>query len=201
MSKQIEANPSRISFAPGRVDAQKLDEIADELGYESRADFIRDTLANRIATHTEASPSATLHQPDNDELADAYDKLLDLSDHPRGSRAIGVEEARDQLWTQRCPKTAVKDRLLRPLAEGGFIAVAGGQIHVRRRTEEQVAQAEQEGDATLNKLKTTSPSPPPSETRTPEQEHIAKYQRGNLNVPFRLGAWVASQVVWTEADR
>lgn len=200
MSKQIEDNPSRISFAPGKVSAAKLDAVAEDLGYESRANLIRDTLADLVAEHSEADPDATLSQPDNEELQAAYERLLELSKHPMGTRTLSVDEARDQLYTRECPKTAVKDRLLRPLAYQGFISVKGGKIRVHRRTEQQVAQAEQEAEKRLERLEIGGPSLPSESDRTQEQKSIRKYQRADLNVPFDLGAWVAERVVWSPTE-
>lgn len=201
MSKQIEDNPSRISFAPGKVSAAKLDAVAEDLGYESRANLIRDTLADLVAEHSEADPDATLSQPDNEELQAAYERLLELSKHPMGTRTLSVDEARDQLYTRECPKTAVKDRLLRPLADGGFISVKGGKIRVHRRTQEQVARAQAEADQSLDRLTRGSTRSLPSESdRTQQQKSIRKYQRADLNVPFGLGAWVAERVVWSPTE-
>lgn len=199
VSKQIQESDSRISFTTGDVSAAEMDEAADALGFDSRAAFLREAVSELAAQAETTTADATLHQPDNDELQEAYDRLLELSDHPRGVRPVSVEEARDQLYTQRCPKAAVKDRLLRPLAEGGFISVSGGKIRVRRRTEEQVEQAEQEADAALERVESVSPSLPSSESLTTEQKQMRKYQRAGLDVPFRLGAWTAARVVWTDS--
>jgi len=197
MSKQIQESDSRISFTTGDVSASDMDDAADALGFDSRAEFIREAVSELAAQAETTTTDATLHTPDNDELHEAYSRLLALSKHPRGVRPVGVDEAKDQLYTQRCPKRAVVDRLLRPLADGGFISVKGGRIRVRRRTVEQVEQAEQEADETLDRDERDSSSEL-ADGLTVEQEQLRKYQHGRMNVPFRLGAWVASRVVWTD---
>lgn len=197
MSKQIEENPSRISFAPGNVSAERLTEVADDLGYESRAEFIREKLREAVAEHAEADPAATLDQPEHEELQTAYERLLGLSDHPLGTRPVSVEEAKDQLWTQNCPKSSVVGRLLRPLAETGYISVKNARIRVHRRTEEQVERAEAEADEALDRVTVNVESQP---KRAEEHKQLRKYQRAGLDVPLRYVGWVAGRTVWSDEE-
>lgn len=48
MSKQIEQNPSRVSFDPGDVNIEQLDELANDRG-QSRAELIRSALRRELA--------------------------------------------------------------------------------------------------------------------------------------------------------
>lgn len=194
MSKQIEENPSRISFAPGNVSADRLSAVAEDRGM-SRAELIREACREKIAEHAESQPDKTLHRPDREELAEAYDRLLALSDHPMGPRTVTVSEAKDQLWTQQTPKDVIVTRLLQPLAERGFISVRNARITVHRRTTEQVAAAEAAADDQLDELAEAGMD---VEMRSlaPEHNELRKYRNADLQPPFRLTAWVAGEVLW-----
>lgn len=73
MSNRLEQNPSRISFDPGHVDIDTLDEIADDQD-ESRAELIRETLAEVIEMHDDADGgNASLHKPDHSEPREAFE--------------------------------------------------------------------------------------------------------------------------------
>jgi hypothetical protein len=196
MSKQIKQNPSRVSFDPGSVDIEALDEIADEQGM-SRAELIRGTLRDLVDEHDQGDDHAELHKPDHAELRQAFGQLLDVSDHPRGVRRVTVDEARDKLHTNRCKKSQVSDRLLRPLDKDGFITVRGGYITVHRRTAAEVDEARQQTEQEIEELGYDSPLP--SQDDIPdEQMTIQKYQHGGVDVPFGAAAWVASKVVWDD---
>lgn len=199
MSNQLDQNPNRVSFNPKGLDVAALDEIAAERDI-SRAELIREELQQVVEDATAAdAEAADLHKPDDPELREAFETLLDLSAHPLGPRSVGVEEAVDRLYSQRCPKSAVKTRLLRPLADLGVISVSTGSITVHRRTVESVEQAESEADDALDRLDRSgfiSLTP----DRDEEHKQLVKYQRAGLNVPFRLAAWVAGQVLWTGDD-
>jgi hypothetical protein len=200
MSKQIESNPSRVSFDPGAVDMDKLDDIADERDL-SRAELIRQTLKEVVEAHDDGEErNAELHKPEHPELLAAFETLLDASDHPRGVRRVGVEEARDKLHTQQCGKSQVVERLLSPLNQEGFITIRNGQITVHRQTVEEVEAARQQTEREIEEQGYDGPIP--SQHDTPdEQKTIRKYQHGQMNVPFGAAAWAASQVVWDDGDR
>ncbi|WP_255195381.1 hypothetical protein [Halorarius litoreus] len=197
MSKDIESNPSRISFNPKGVDISALDEIADQRDV-SRAELIRTQLRELVAQHAASDGGSTdLHTPDNEELADAYEKLVALSNHPMGTIKVPVEEAKQQLWTQQCPKDSVKSRLLEPLAKQGFISVKAARITVHRRTEGQVAAAEEEADTEFERLE-ASDNLRLSRSLSEEEQQLRKYQHAGLNAPFRLVGWVASRTLWSD---
>ena len=200
MSKQIESNPSRVSFDPGAVDMEKLDEVADDRDM-SRAELIRQTLKEVVDAHDDGEErNAELHKPEHPELLAAFEKLLDASDHPRGVRRVGVEEARDKLHTQQCGKSQVVKRLLRPLNQEGFITIRNGKITVHRQTVDEVEAARQQTEREIEEQGYDGPIP--SQHDTPEeQKTIRKYQLGRMNVPFGAAAWAASQVVWDDGTR
>jgi hypothetical protein len=194
MSNEIRENPSRISFPPRDLDAERLSEVADELGYDSRAAFIRETLRDAVTEHAEADPDHSLVTPDNDTLADAYDRLLALSDVPGGSRRVPVAEAEGELWTQSVPKEAVQSRLLEPLQERGFVDVANAQIRVRRRTREQVERA----DAAEERLAAAG-TDFAGKTIPEERQQLLKYQRAEgVAVPQRLTRWAIAELLWSQ---
>lgn len=202
MSKQIEKNPSRVSFDPRQVDIEALDEIADERDM-SRAELIREALSNLVDSEGgEERISGELHNPDNEELRDAFEALLDLSDHPLGPRPVSVDEAKDRLYNRSCPKTAVKRRLLKPLADLGFISVRSARIVVHRRTVEQIEAAEAQADAELDRIEEADS--PGIQTVGPrlEPEHLElrKYQRAGINPPVEYIGWVGARTVWKDND-
>jgi hypothetical protein len=197
VSKQIEQNPSRVSFDPGKVDIEALDDVADERDM-SRAELIRDTLAELVEDYKDDEDlDAELHRPEHPELREAFEALLDLSDHPHGPRPVSVEEARSFLHSQTCPKAQVSDRLLRPLEAEGFITVRAGRIAVHRRTTEQVEAAEAEAEEQAKQIGIGHTLP--SQNDIPdEQKAMRKYRRADLNVPFRLVAWTARNTLWSD---
>lgn len=200
MSKQIEQNPTRISFNPKTVDVEVLDEIADERDM-SRAELIRETLADLIDEETDADHQhGELHKPENEELRDAFEALLSLSNHPLGPRPVTVDEAKDQLYSQSCGKSSVKRRLLKPLAELGFITVRGGRLVVHRRRAEHVTALEEEADAEFERLDHTSEQSSQSfrERYDPAHQELLKYQRAGLNPPMECIGWVSDRMLWKD---
>lgn len=199
MSKQIAQNPSRISFNPKAVDVDALDEIADDRDV-SRAELIRETLADLIDQEADdGHDHGELHKPDNEELRDAYEALLALSNHPLGPRPVTVDEAKGRLYSQSCPKASVKRRLLKPLADLGFLTVRGGRIVVHRRIVEDVETAEIAADAEFAQLDEASHEGqrPVGKQIDPTHQELLKYQRAGLNAPFECVAWAASQTLWS----
>lgn len=200
MSKQIESNPSRISFDPGHVDIEELDEIADDRGV-SRAELIREQLADLVERETdEEIEPEELHKPDNEELRDAFETLLRLSNNPLGPRPVSVDEAKSELYSQSCKKETVKNRLLKPLAELGFITPRNGKVHIHRRTREQVEAAEQRADKELEALEAADRPEKTTlrEGREPMHQELLKYQRAGLNPPFQCLAWIATETLWND---
>jgi hypothetical protein len=200
VSKQIESNPSRVSFDPRQVGIEALDEIADERDM-SRAELVRGTLADLIGSEGgDDRIDGEIHKPDNEELRDAFEALLDLSDHPLGPRPVGVDEATDRLYNRSCPKTAVKRRLLKPLAELGFISVRAARVVVHRRTVEQVEAAEAQADVELEQIQGSDDSG----IRTagiqiaPKHRELRKYQRAGLTPPIEYIGWVGAQTIWND---
>lgn len=200
MSKQIESNPSRISFDPKGVDVEALDELADDREM-SRAELIREELAELIDRETDDDHDyGEIHKPENEELREAFEALLELSNHPLGPRPISVAEAEDGLYSQSCRKAAVKRRLLKPLAELGFITVRSARIVVHRRTVEQIEIAEEETDAEFDELETADrpESPTMGKKLDPIYQELLKYQRAGLNPPVKYIGWVSAQTVWND---
>lgn len=200
MSKQIESNPSRVSFDPGAVDMDKLDDIAEERDL-SRAELIRQTLKEVVDAHDDGEErNAELHKPEHPELLAAFEKLLDASDHPRGVCRVSVEEARDKLHTQRCGKGQVVNRLLSPLHQEGFITIRNGRITVHRQTVDEVEEARQQTEKEIEEHGYNGPIP--SEDEFPKElKVIEKCQNLGLNIPFNSGAWLASEFVWDADNR
>lgn len=195
MSKQIVKSPSRISFTPQRGTVEQLDELADDQD-TSRADVIREAIRAYL-DRNEGQSIGEIHKPDHDELRAAYEELLSLSDSPTGIQTIAVSEAVDRLYSNECPKDAVKRRLLEPLAELGFLTVRSGRIAVHRRSADAVDAVETRADAELDRLSITEPNP--YEDAPAEYRELLKYKRASIDPPFGLVAWVADRTVWGEA--
>lgn len=141
-----------------------------------------------------------LHKPENEELREAFEALLSLSNHPLGPRPVTVDEAKDQLYSQSCKKASVKRRLLKPLAELGFITVRGGRLVVNRRTAEQVTALKAEADAEFDRLNVTSRQPSQSfrESYAPAHQELLKYRRSGLTPPMECIGWVSNQILWSD---
>jgi hypothetical protein len=203
MSKQIKTNPDRVTFDPRHLDVEALDEIADERGMSSRAELIRQTLSELVEREADDEHAdAELDKPENEELRDAFETLLDLSDHPRGPRTVGVQEAKDRLNHQSCPKDAVKRRLLEPLNDDGYITVRNARITVHRRTVKQVEAAEAQADAALERVaEANHPEMRPGSKRLePEHQELQKYQRAGLNPPIEYIGWVGARTLWEDNE-
>jgi hypothetical protein len=196
VSKQINSNPSRVSFNPGGVDIEVLDEVAADRDM-SRAELIRQTLQEVVEEYDDGADHADLNKPEHPDLREAFEALLDASDHPRGVRRVTVEEARSTLHTQNTKKSQVSSRLLRPLDREGFITVRGGYITVHRRTVAEVEEARQQTEEEVEQLGYDGPLP--SQDDIPEeQKTIQKYQHGRINVPFGAAAWATAKAVWDD---
>lgn len=202
MSKQIaKDSPNRgtQSFGPGDLNLEKVDDVVDE-HFESKADFYRTAVSEKLAefddTDTDADPNADLHKPDHPELREAFEELLELSNHPHGSRRVSVEEAKSKLHTRECPKSQVVDRLLIPLENEGFATARAGYITVHRRTVQEVEAAEAEAEEELDDIGLGHTLPSQRDI-TDEQKEIRKYRTADLGLPFRLSAWVASETLWS----
>jgi len=201
MNNRLEQNPSRISFDPGHVDVDALDEIADGQD-KSRAELIRATLAEVVEEYDDADgENASLRKPDHSELCEAFEQLLEASNHPQGPRKLTVDEARGKLHSQTCPKAQIVSRLLRPLADDGFISVMNGRITVHRRTVEQVQQAEAEADDAISRLESVAADEPDYREVAEPHQQLLKYHRAELEPPFELAAWTARQTLWADGGR
>lgn len=198
MSKQIASNPTRISFNPKNVDVEALDEIADDRDV-SRAELIRETLGELINQEADDGHAYDkIHKPDNEQLRNAFETLLDVSNHPLGPRPISVEEAKNQLYSQSCGKAAVKRKYLEPLSELGFITVRNARIAVHRRTVQQVEAAKTTANEELDQLEASDRPGPQRVGKQPDPEHqeLLKYQRAGIDPPIKCIGWVSAQTVW-----
>jgi hypothetical protein len=137
MSKQIQKNPSRVSFDPKSADIERLDEIADAEGV-SRAEKIRSLIKQEIR---ENEPDATEYVlPRDDALAEHYRRLVQLAetdpatDPLRKNRDAGLRvtltKAKNQLYTNDLPKDSVVADVIRPLRRRGFVEIDSGMSEV-----------------------------------------------------------------------
>lgn len=197
MSKEIQEQTTRVAFTPGDVSAAEMDTAADELGFGSRAEFVRAAVREKAAQAETSTEATELYRPEVDRLDEAYRRLLALSEQPTGVRRVSVAEARSQLWSQDVPKEEVADRLLRPLGQQGFISVSNGQITVHRRSEQEHAEATEAASSAFSRLHEAGMDVQ-MRSVAPKHNELLKYRRAGLDVPFRLTAWVAGEVLWTD---
>ena len=73
-----------------------------------------------------------------------------------------------------------------------------GRITVRRRTVEQVQQAEAEADDAISRLKAVAADEPDYREISEPHQQLLKYQRAELEPPSELAAWTARQTLWSD---
>jgi hypothetical protein len=124
MSKQIERNPSRVSFQPKDADIAVLDKIAEQENL-SRAEKIRQLIKREIDHHQADDGDYLL--PEDDVLAEHYRRLVELAeDMGEYGLRVSMKRARNQLYSNEVPKDEVMEEIVRPLRKRGFANVDPG---------------------------------------------------------------------------
>lgn len=120
MSKQIESNPSRVSFDPSGVDMESVDKLADDRN-QSRAELIRTALADELQ---------------QTGLSDDHDLDSTLADALRALKRVAVngqvstEEAESAIAQEiQIPSSATR-RILRQLDNEDMIKPAWGVVKI-----------------------------------------------------------------------
>lgn len=150
----INWNPdSRVSFGCSSDAIEKLDEIAERENM-NRSEKLRQLVKKEVQAKGDLDgPTPVL--PDDEELADAYETLhsrayAEHKTHPR----VRLEKAKNKLYTNDTPKSAVIEDIIKPLERLGYVSVDPGHetvwVVVRQMTYtdgEDIVQRPQEATA------------------------------------------------------
>lgn len=120
---------SRVSFGVSNDALEALDDIAEQED-KNRSEKLRELVRKEVEAKGDLDgPRPVL--PDDEELADAYQTLhsrayADHKKHPR----VTLESAKNRLYSNNTPKSAVVDELLKPLQRLGFVSIDPGRANV-----------------------------------------------------------------------
>lgn len=124
-------NPDkRFSFKEDEEAMAILDEIAEQEG-KSRSAKLRELVREEVAGYVDDSDDAD-DLPSDERLCDAYKTLISLADErvPGAGLRVSREEARNSLYSNRVPKDAVMDSLIRPLRQRGYVDIDASMSRV-----------------------------------------------------------------------
>lgn len=127
---RMDHNPtSRTSFGCPKDLLEQLDEIADREDV-SRSEKLRELVRKEVEAKGDLDePQPIL--PDDEQLAEAYRTLHDRAYAPHKSKPrLKLETAKNKLFTNDTPKSAVLDDLIKPLERLGYVSVWPGNQHV-----------------------------------------------------------------------
>ncbi|MBZ6496028.1 ribbon-helix-helix protein, CopG family [Natrinema longum] len=122
----MDHNPtSRTSFGCPDDLLEQLDEIADRED-KSRSQKLRELVRQEVEAKGDLEgPQPIL--PDDERLADAYRTLHDRAHAPHKTKSrVKLETAKNKLYTNDTPKTAVLEEIIKPLEHLGYVSVYPG---------------------------------------------------------------------------
>ncbi|WP_254765182.1 ribbon-helix-helix domain-containing protein [Natrinema marinum] len=116
---------SRVSFGCPDELLETLDEIADRED-KNRSEKLRELVQNEVDAKGDLhGPQPVL--PDGERLADAYRMLHQRASAPHKSkRRVTLEAAKNKLYDNDTPKSAVLDEIIKPLESEGYVSVSPG---------------------------------------------------------------------------
>ncbi|WP_049952255.1 ribbon-helix-helix domain-containing protein [Halostagnicola larsenii] len=120
---------SRTSFGCPSDILEKLDEIADREDV-SRSKKLRELVRREVEAKGDLEgPTPVL--PDNERLSKAYRTLHDRAHAPyKNNPRVKLETAKNKLYSNETPKSAVLDEIIKPLENLGYLSVWPGNQHV-----------------------------------------------------------------------
>lgn len=125
-SMVMDWNPdTRTSFGISSEALDALDEIAERED-KNRSEKLRELVRQEVERKGDLdAPTPVL--PADEELADAYQALhaRAYADHKKRPR-VPLETAKNKLYTNDTPKSAVLDGLIKPLQRLGYVSVDPG---------------------------------------------------------------------------
>jgi hypothetical protein len=145
---RMDWNPdSRVSFKEDERVIEKLDEITEN--GMSRSAKLRELVRTEVEDHFENEEDAYL--PEREQLSNAYQTLLDIAEErvDGGGLRVSKSQAVNNLFTNRTPKDAVMDQLIRPLKKRGFVDVDAGLHNVWIAVRPLTPPPESEGDCAV----------------------------------------------------
>ncbi|WIV68690.1 ribbon-helix-helix domain-containing protein [Natrialbaceae archaeon AArc-T1-2] len=126
----MDHNPSsRVSFGCPDGLLEQLDEIADR-EEKSRSEKLRELVRKEVEAKGDLEgPQPVL--PDDEQLADAYRTLHERAHAPyKDKPRVKLETAKNKLYDNDTPKSAVLDDVIKPLEKLGFLSVWPGNQNV-----------------------------------------------------------------------
>ena len=116
---------SRVSFGCPDELLETLDEIAEREDM-NRSEKLRELVRDEVEAKGDLDePQPVL--PDNERLADAYRILHKRASAPhKTERRVSLEAAKNKLYDNNTPKSAVLDEIIKPLESEGYASVSPG---------------------------------------------------------------------------
>ncbi|WP_175607191.1 ribbon-helix-helix domain-containing protein [Natrinema saccharevitans] len=120
---------SRVSFGCPDELLETLDEIADREDM-NRSEKLRELVQKEVEAKGDLdAPQPVL--PDDERLAEAYRILHERASAPhKDKRRVKLEMAKNKLYDNTTPKSAVLDEIIKPLESEGYVSVWAGNQHV-----------------------------------------------------------------------
>ena len=103
---------------------ERLTSYVEDGGAPSKSEFVRELLDEALP-----DDDVPIHQPDDPALAEAYRALAKKND----VRSLSIDAAKDVICEEshpQKPKALVREDVLEPLVDSGFVKVQYGRIHV-----------------------------------------------------------------------
>jgi hypothetical protein len=141
-------NPdTRYSFKEDERVIEKLDEITKN--GKSRSAKLRELVRAEVEDHFDNEEDAYL--PEREPLQNAYQTLLDIAEEriDGGGLRVSKSQAVNNLYTNKTPKDAVMDQLIRPLKNRDFVDVDAGLSNVWIVVRPLTPPPESDGDCSL----------------------------------------------------
>ncbi|OAQ52113.1 hypothetical protein HTG_14110 [Natrinema mahii] len=123
---RMDHNPSsRVSFGCPDELLETLDEIADREDM-NRSEKLRELVQKEVEAKGDLNePQPDL--PDDERLAEAYRILHERASAPhKTERRVSLEAAKNKLYDNSTPKSAVLDEIIKPLESTGYASVSPG---------------------------------------------------------------------------
>ncbi|QFU84187.1 ribbon-helix-helix domain-containing protein [Natronorubrum aibiense] len=126
----MDHNPSsRVSFGCPDELLETLDEIAERED-KNRSEKLRELVQKEVEAKGDLDePQPVL--PDDERLAEAYRLLHERVSAPHKSkRRVKLKTAKNKLYDNNTPKSAVLGKIIKPLESLGYVSVEAGHQNV-----------------------------------------------------------------------
>ncbi|WP_211290184.1 ribbon-helix-helix domain-containing protein [Natrinema ejinorense] len=120
---------SRVSFGCPDELLEALDEIADREDM-NRSEKLRELVEKEVEAKGDLNEPQPI-RPDDERLAEAYRMLHERASAPHKiKRRVKLETAKNKLYVNSTPKSAVLEEIIKPLKSMNYISVATGHENV-----------------------------------------------------------------------